>query len=57
MVSAGSSSNDIRSTAELVVTGETRVIRPEERAFLSIARLDAREARRVPAPGGAEARP
>ena len=36
-VSAGSSSSDIRSTATFTVTGETRAIKGEERAFLSIA--------------------
>jgi len=34
-LSAGSSSDDIRSKATLTVTGETRVIGGEERAFLS----------------------
>jgi beta-glucosidase len=33
--SAGSSSDDIRSTASVTVTGETRVIKGDERAFLS----------------------
>jgi beta-glucosidase-like glycosyl hydrolase len=36
-VSAGSSSDDIRSTAKLNVTGKTRTIKGEERAFLSAA--------------------
>jgi len=36
-VSAGSSSSDIRSTATFTVTGTTRVIRGEDRAFLSVA--------------------
>lgn len=36
-VSAGSSSNDIRSRAKFTVTGETRSIRGEDRAFLSVA--------------------
>jgi beta-xylosidase len=36
-VSAGSSSNDIRSSATFTVTGKTRSIRGDERAFLSIA--------------------
>ena len=36
-VSAGSSSSDIRSTAKLNVTGKTRTIKGEERAFLSVA--------------------
>ena len=34
-VSAGSSSSDIRSSAKFMVTGKTRVIKGEERAFLS----------------------
>jgi beta-glucosidase len=36
-VSVGSSSSDIRSTATLNVTGKTRIIRGEERAFVSSA--------------------
>jgi hypothetical protein len=36
-VSAGSSSNDIRSTARFTVTGKRRVISGQERAFLSVA--------------------
>jgi hypothetical protein len=36
-VSAGSSSSDIRSNAKLTVTGKTRVIKGEDRAFLSVA--------------------
>jgi beta-glucosidase len=36
-VSAGSSSDDIRSTATFTVTGDTRVFAGEERAFLSVA--------------------
>lgn len=36
-VSAGSSSSDIRSSAGFTVTGETRSIRGEDRAFLSVA--------------------
>jgi beta-glucosidase len=36
-VSVGSSSSDIKSTATLNVTGTTRVIRGEDRAFLSAA--------------------
>jgi beta-glucosidase len=35
-VSAGSSSSDIRSRAMFTVTGDTRVISGEERAFLSV---------------------
>jgi beta-glucosidase len=36
-VSAGSSSSDIRTTAKFTITGRTRVIKGEERAFLSSA--------------------
>jgi len=36
-VSAGSSSSDIRSTANFTVTGKTQVIKSEDRAFLSEA--------------------
>jgi fibronectin type III domain protein len=36
-VGVGSSSSDIRSRATLTVTGKTRVIKGEERAFLSAA--------------------
>ena len=36
-VSAGSSSSDIRSSAKFTVTGKTRTIRGEDRAFLSVA--------------------
>jgi beta-xylosidase len=36
-VSVGSSSSDIRSRATFTVTGETRAIRGEDRAFLSAA--------------------
>jgi beta-glucosidase len=36
-VSAGSSSSDIRSSAKFTVTGQTRVIKGEDRAFLSVA--------------------
>ena len=36
-MSAGSSSNDIRSRAQLKVTGQTRTIKGEDRAFLSVA--------------------
>jgi hypothetical protein len=36
-LSAGSSSSDIRSSATITVTGQTRVITGEERAFLSPA--------------------
>jgi hypothetical protein len=35
-VSAGSGSSDIRSTAKFTVTGKTRVIKGEDRAFLSV---------------------
>jgi beta-xylosidase len=36
-VSVGSSSSDIRSTAKVNVTGKTRTIKGEDRAFLSVA--------------------
>jgi beta-glucosidase len=36
-VSAGSSSSDIRASATFTVTGKTRVINGEERAFLAVA--------------------
>jgi Fibronectin type III-like domain len=36
-VRAGSSSSDIRSTAKFTVTGTTRIINDENRAFLSVA--------------------
>jgi beta-glucosidase len=36
-VSAGSSSSDLRSSAKFTVTGKTRVIRDEDRAFFSVA--------------------
>jgi beta-xylosidase len=36
-MSAGSSSSDIRSSATFTVTGQTRAIRGEDRAFLSVA--------------------
>jgi hypothetical protein len=39
-LSAGSSSDDLRSTATLDVTGQTQVIRPEDRAFFSDASLE-----------------
>ena len=35
-ISAGSSSSDIRSTAKFTVTGKARVIKGEERKFLSV---------------------
>ena len=38
-VSVGSSSSDIRSTARFMVTGKTRAIKNEDRAFFSIATL------------------
>jgi beta-glucosidase len=38
-VTAGSSSSDIRSSATLTVTGKTRVIKGEDRAFLSAATI------------------
>jgi beta-glucosidase len=38
-VSAGSSSSDIRSAAKFTVTGKTRSIRGEDRAFFSVATI------------------
>jgi beta-glucosidase len=38
-VSAGSSSNAIRSTATFTVSGQTRTISGEERAFLSQTKI------------------
>jgi beta-glucosidase len=38
-VSVGSSSSDIRSSAKFTITGKTRVIKGEERAFLSKAKV------------------
>jgi hypothetical protein len=43
-VSAGSSSSDIRSSAKFTITGKTRVIKGEERAFLSVATVGKRGA-------------
>ena len=40
-VSAGSSSSDIRSSAKFNVTGQARIIRGEDRAFLSVATVGA----------------
>jgi beta-glucosidase len=40
-VSAGSSSSDIRSSAKITITGKTRVIKGEDRAFLSVAKVSA----------------
>ena len=38
-VSAGSSSSDIRSSAEFTITGYTRAIRSDQRVFLSAATI------------------
>jgi beta-glucosidase len=38
-LSAGSSSDDIRSKATLTVTGKMRTIRGEDRQFLSVATI------------------
>jgi beta-glucosidase len=38
-ISVGSSSSDIKSTATVNVTGKTRVIRGEDRAFFSTTRV------------------
>jgi beta-glucosidase len=40
-LSAGGSSSDIRSSAKLTVTGKTRSIKSEERAFFSVATVGA----------------
>ena len=40
---AGSSSDDIRSTTKFTVTGKRRFIRGEDRAFLSVAKVGARQ--------------
>jgi beta-glucosidase len=40
-LSVGSSSDDIRSTATFTVTGDTRVINGDQRAFLSAAEVSA----------------
>src|SRR5262249_18107390 len=40
-VSAGSSSSDLRSSAKFIVTGKTRPIKGEDRAFLSHAMVSA----------------
>jgi len=37
----GSSSSDIRASAKLTVTGQTRLIKYEDRAFLSTATVSA----------------
>jgi beta-glucosidase len=38
-VGVGASSSDIRSSATLSVTGNTRILRGEDRAFLSAATI------------------
>ncbi len=45
-VSAGSSSSDIRFSAKFTVTGKTRAIRGEDRAFLSVATVGSSGTRR-----------
>jgi beta-xylosidase len=40
-LSIGSSSDDIRSSATFTVTGDTRVINGDQRAFLSTAEVGA----------------
>jgi len=40
---AGSSSSDLRSNATLTITGQTRTINAEERAFLSVATVGSKE--------------
>jgi beta-xylosidase len=42
-VGAGSSSYDIQSSAKFNVTGKTRTIGAEDRAFLSVATIDPNE--------------
>jgi beta-glucosidase len=42
-VGVGSSSDDIRSTTKFTVTGKRRFIRGEDRAFLSVAKVGARQ--------------
>ena len=44
-VSAGSSSSDIRSHAKFNVTGETHVVDPADRAFLSETTVGAQAAK------------
>lgn len=39
-VSVGSSSSDIRSSAKFTVTGKTRTIKGEERAFFSVVTVE-----------------
>jgi beta-glucosidase len=47
-VSAGSSSSDIRSSATFIVTGKTRAIKGEDRAFLSVATVGSSGTRERP---------
>jgi beta-glucosidase len=47
-VRAGGSSSDIRSTAKFTVTGKTRSIRGEDRAFLSVATVGSSGTRERP---------
>jgi hypothetical protein len=47
-VSVGSSSSDIRSTANFTVTGNTRAIKGEDRAFLSVATVGSSGTRERP---------
>ncbi len=42
-VSAGSSSNDIRSTAKITITGKMRTISGEHRTFLSVTKIGSKE--------------
>jgi beta-xylosidase len=42
-VSAGSSSNDIRSTAKFTITGKTRTISGEHCTFLSVTKIGSKE--------------
>jgi beta-glucosidase len=47
-LSAGSSSDDIRSKATLTVTGKMRTIRSEDRTFLSVATIGSSSASNAP---------
>jgi hypothetical protein len=42
-VSAGSSSGDLRSSATVTVTGQTRLVSGEDRAFLSAATVGSKQ--------------
>lgn len=57
VLSAGSSSSDLRSIAQLTLVGETRVIGDDERVFLSHVRIDDVAPQRVAPSVGVEAIP